>query len=575
MNNYIVSARKYRPKSFERVVGQPSITQTLENAINNNQLAHAYLFCGPRGVGKTSCARIFAKAINKENDEDNRDFGFNIFELDAASNNKVDDIRQLIDQVRIQPQVGRYKVYIIDEVHMLSKAAFNAFLKTLEEPPPHAIFILATTEKHKILPTILSRCQIFDFNRISNEDIAGHLAYVAENEGVSIDQESLHLIAQKADGALRDALSIFDQIVSFNGLEVTYERVLESLNVLDYDYYFKITDLLRENDRAEIFLILDEIIRGGFEFHQLLSGLSQHFRDLLITKQEETLVLLDVSSSIKSKYRSQSEEVESKILLNGLHLINEAEMRLKNASNQRLLVELTLLKIANLFGKPAQKKRTEPSDQIGQSIEEEDAAKNPDPEIVEKAPKTEAKKNYSQAIVEEVRVVHEPEPEGLLDRKPLPPKIVKPKSSISLHDEKEDLSEVVPVSPIQEETDDSVSVEEDGLIQCWKAYAEMIKNQGKYSFYACMTARDPVLEDGRIIKIVLENKVQEENLIEEKLGLMDFLREQLQNQTLELEYTISEETKSQYLGPKDQLKKMAEKNPNLKDLVNQLDLELE
>ena len=570
MNNYIVSARKYRPQTFENVVGQNSITQTLQNAILNNQLAHAYLFCGPRGVGKTSCARIFAKAINKENETDNRDFEFNIFELDAASNNKVDDIRQLIDQVRIQPQVGKYKVYIIDEVHMLSKAAFNAFLKTLEEPPTHAIFILATTEKHKILPTILSRCQIFDFNRISNEDIATHLSYIAEKEGVKTDDESLHLIAQKADGALRDALSIFDQIVSFNGDVVTYERVLESLNILDYDYYFKITELLQVNDRSGILILLDEIIRNGFEFYQLLSGLSQHIRDLLISKSQETLQLLDVSQSIKSKYVSQSSIIEAKILLNGLHLINEAEVRLKTASNKRILVELTLLKIANLFNKPLQKKSDQATlkEEISpnQDADSENGAK-------EKAVPKASIPNYP-IETGRIEVAQEPEPKGLLDRNPDLPNIVKSKASISLNaEEPEEKEQEISIAPNSIHTE---TVATESLKAAWKEYAELIKNKGKYSFYACLTAREPEIKNGKEIHFILENKVQEENLLEEKLEMMDYLREQLKNSELDLYYTISEEeAKSQYLGPKEQLKKMSEKNPNIKDLVSQLDLELE
>ncbi|WP_297100267.1 DNA polymerase III subunit gamma/tau [uncultured Draconibacterium sp.] len=362
MENFIVSARKYRPDSFQTVVAQASITNTLKNAIKSNQLAHAYLFCGPRGVGKTTCARIFAKTINCTNLTDdteacnecesctsfNSSRSFNIHELDAASNNSVDDIRNLTDQVRVPPQMGKYSVYIIDEVHMLSSQAFNAFLKTLEEPPKHAIFILATTEKHKIIPTILSRCQIFDFNRIGVADISEHLEYVAKSESVEVEGEGLNIIAQKADGAMRDALSIFDQIVSFSGKKITYQDVITNLNVLDYDYYFRLVDEFLKNNVTEVMVIFNDILNHGFDGHHFITGLSSHFRDLLVCKDAVTIQLLEVGGDIKERYRSQAAATESDFLLDAMQIANTCDIQYKTSQNKRLLIELALIRIAQL-----------------------------------------------------------------------------------------------------------------------------------------------------------------------------------------------------------------------------------
>jgi len=367
MENFIVSARKYRPATFHSVVGQESITATLKNAILNNHLAHAYLFCGPRGVGKTTCARIFAKTINcmspagtgepcngcESCSAFNENRSYNIHELDAASNNSVDDIRSLVDKVRIPPQIGKYSVYIIDEVHMLSASAFNAFLKTLEEPPAHAIFVLATTEKHKILPTILSRCQIFDFNRIKVSDIEQHLVYVANKEGVPFEVNALNIIAQKADGAMRDALSIFDQIVSFSGKNITYQAVLENLNVLDYDYYFRMVDDFQKENITSVLLTFNEILNKGFDGQHFIAGLSSHFRDLLVCQELATLDLLEVGGEIKEKYKNQANSCNTEYLLTSLEYANQCDFQYKNAQNKRLHVELTLIKLA-----PVSKKKT-------------------------------------------------------------------------------------------------------------------------------------------------------------------------------------------------------------------------
>ena len=349
MDHFVVSARKYRPQTFKDVVGQQAITNTLANAIKNNHLAQALLFTGPRGVGKTTCARILAKMINQRETQDpDEDFAFNIFELDAASNNSVDDIRNLIDQVRIPPQVGNYKVYIIDEVHMLSASAFNAFLKTLEEPPKHAIFILATTEKHKIIPTILSRCQIFDFKRITVTDAKNYLAYIAEQEGINAEDDALHIIAQKADGAMRDALSIYDRVVSFSGNNLTRQAVTENLNVLDYDTYMQVTDLILENNIPQLLVNYNDILSSGFDGHHFIAGLASHFRDLLVCKDQKTISLLEVGEQTKAKYFEQSQKASHQFLLEAIELANSCDLKYKNSHNQRLLVELCLMQLASV-----------------------------------------------------------------------------------------------------------------------------------------------------------------------------------------------------------------------------------
>lgn len=362
MENYIVSARKYRPSTFESVVGQRALTTTLKNAIATGKLAHAYLFCGPRGVGKTTCARIFAKTINcmsptadgeacnqcESCTAFNEQRSYNIHELDAASNNSVDDIRQLVEQVRIPPQIGKYKVYIIDEVHMLSASAFNAFLKTLEEPPRHAIFILATTEKHKILPTILSRCQIYDFSRIGVEDTVAHLAYVASKEGITAEPEALNVIALKADGGMRDALSIFDQVVSFTGGNITYKSVIENLNVLDYEYYFKLTDFFLENKVSDALLLLNDVLNKGFDGSHFITGLSSHLRDLLVSKDPATLPLLQVGATIRERYRAQAQKCPLPFLYRAMKLCNDCDLNYRASKNKRLLVELTLIQVTQL-----------------------------------------------------------------------------------------------------------------------------------------------------------------------------------------------------------------------------------
>ncbi len=381
MENFIVSARKYRPASFDMVIGQDSITNTLKSAIKNNHLAHAYLFCGPRGVGKTTCARIFAKTINCNNLGDNLEAcdecesckafnsmrSFNIHELDAASNNKVEDIRSLNEQVRIPPQVGKYSIYIIDEVHMLSSSAFNAFLKTLEEPPAHAIFILATTEKHKIIPTILSRCQIFDFNRIRIEDIVGRLMYVAKNEKIEATEEALHIIGQKADGALRDALSIFDQIVSLTGKKIEYKDVIANLNVLDYDYYFKTIEGAITNDVSSVLLTFNEVLEKGFDGHNFISGLNSHMRDLLVSKDKSTIRLLEATPGIRQKYLEQTARCSVDFLYIALEIGNDCDLAYKSSKNQRLHIELALIRMCRITeenSRESEKKKPDNSESV-------------------------------------------------------------------------------------------------------------------------------------------------------------------------------------------------------------------
>ena len=359
MENFIVSARKYRPQEFDSVVGQSHVTDTLEQAIENNQLAQALLFCGPRGVGKTTCARILARKINeKSGATDDEGFSFNIYELDAASNNSVDDIRHLIEQVRFAPQIGKYKVYIIDEVHMLSTAAFNAFLKTLEEPPAHAIFILATTEKHKIIPTILSRCQIFDFKRITILDIQNHLKKIADKEGISYEDDALFLIAQKADGALRDALSIFDRLATFSQKNITLAKVAEILNILDYDQYLNIVDLAKENNIAEILSSFNEIVKKGFDPHIFIAGLGSHFRDLMMAQSPNTLPLIEVGENTKAKYTAQSKEWTVQQLVDAIEICSYADINYKNSKNPRLTVEIALMQLASLTAGASDKKKS-------------------------------------------------------------------------------------------------------------------------------------------------------------------------------------------------------------------------
>ncbi|MBL6658181.1 MAG: DNA polymerase III subunit gamma/tau [Flavobacteriales bacterium] len=582
MENFVVSARKYRPSTFDTVVGQQSITNTLKNAIKNNHLAQAFLFCGPRGVGKTSCARILAKTINcmnlTENIEacDNCDscngfndsHSFNIHELDAASNNGVDKIRELVDQVRFAPQVGKYNIYIIDEVHMLSQAAFNAFLKTLEEPPAHALFILATTEKHKIIPTILSRCQIFDFKRIQIEDIANHLAYVAKSEGITAEEEALHTIAQKADGALRDALSIFDQIISFCGNNLTYKDVIANLNILDYDYYFKATDALANNDIPSSLNLFNDILNSGFDGHHFINGLGMHFRNLLVAKDPSTLSLLEEGENVKKRYLEQSQNWKQEYLLKGLELCNKVDLSYKLSKNQRLLIEITLMQLCSI-------------DSLSSSTEKKTFVVK---KQTEKQPKSEEKKAKEQGektaeavskpIAKEEIVIEKDDKKSIkivnfkdtIEKKTISIKINKNES-----EEKENVEEQKVLN--QRETPFTLS----DLETVWTEYSTLKQKEGKHNLFSILNEKKFKVEENYNITLTVDNKVQEEVLIEEKTNLVYFLKNKLKNDILSLKIDVKQLEQKELTAytDEDKFKKMAEKKPILLELKNQFNLELD
>lgn len=597
VDNFIVSARKYRPVTFESVVGQQHITNTLKNAIKNNQLAQAFLFCGPRGVGKTTCARILAKTINCENLQPNGEAcgvcasclsfqngnSFNVHELDAASNNSVDDIRSLIEQVRIPPQAVRYKIYIIDEVHMLSQAAFNAFLKTLEEPPHYAIFILATTEKHKILPTILSRCQIFDFNRIRVDDMARHLASIANKENISYENDGLHIIAQKADGGLRDALSMFDQIVSFSGGNVTYRSVIDNLNILDYDYYFSITDRLLNEDNAQTLLLFDEILGRGFDGAHFISGLSDHFRNLLVSKDQSTLKLLEVSEGIKAKYLQQSQASSVSFLLSALNIANQCDLNYKLSKNQRLQVELALLKMCNLqsvfnlavnplSAMPAQegqlKKKPDSAAIRGESPQkvEEKVALASDPPVAYQTVKPQS------AAAAPTTAAVSPSVER--------PKIFMPAASglaiPSLKDVRKTREEVMEEEDPYIKGDARDNYTPDQFSKAWSDFAAQLKADGKKNALTIFISNPPKLTGPHIYEIIVENKVQESTFRDERPNLLNFLRTTLRNFNIEVTARIDEKevVKRPYTAI-EKFQYMAQKNPAMMDLKNKFNLDFD
>lgn len=591
MENFIVSARKYRPITFESVVGQSHITNTLKNAIKNNQLAQAFLFCGPRGVGKTTCARILAKTINCLNHTPTHEAcgvcescisfqngnSFNFHELDAASNNSVDDIRNLIDQVRIPPQAGKYKVYIIDEVHMLSQSAFNAFLKTLEEPPSYAIFILATTEKHKILPTILSRCQIFDFNRIKVDDMANHLATIAKREEIAFDKDGLHLIAQKADGGLRDALSMFDQIVSFSNREVTYQSVIENLNILDYDYYFKITDFLLNQNTPAALLLFDEILNNGFDGNNFITGLASHLRNILVCKDPSTVQLLEVSENIKQKYLDQSKAAPASFILSALNIANQCDLNYRISKNQRLQVELTLIKISHL----SQAIILSQSDHVQQMAEQlkkkpENLGKEQDsvqsqPLISESKPAIKIpmlqQAPETSAILEEPLSPILPAKEKETDA----PKSFLPKNNTTLIPNlnnpsgiktKEQLKEVPDF--IKGEAKKEFTSRQ--FIELWGEYSHIAKSQNKMSLATLMMNYTPVVKEDFKVELPVENKFQADEIIKERIDLLNFLRTKLQNFDVTLEPVIEEgAVKKKLYTSTEKYQHMVEKNPKLEE----------
>ena len=605
MENFVVSARKYRPATFDTVVGQQSITNTLKNAIKTGHLAQAFLFCGPRGVGKTTCARILAKTINCFNRTEsieacdecescksfNEGQSLNVHELDAASNNSVDDIRNLVDQVRFAPQLGSHKVYIIDEVHMLSNAAFNAFLKTLEEPPKHAIFILATTEKHKIIPTILSRCQIFDFNRIQIEDIAHHLGGIAEKENIKAEEDALHIIAQKADGALRDALSMFDQIVSFSGNNMTYEHVIENLNILDYDYYFKVTDLLITNKIPETLMVYNEILNKGFDGHNFIVGLGEHLRNLLVSKDAITVNLLEVGANIKGKYLNQSKSADGHFLLKALSLCNQADLQFKGAKNQRLLIELCLMQMCSITNgglgttvekkndgfkvaaniKPGSKNVESTENQSKKTVASSDKLKNAEEKPLPVSTATLHEKQPPQApppsVGEQPRAI----PSG---KRRIPTVSAALGAMLNEKPQAEQANEANENTDTGSELSEEFSDEQ--LMKAWSELMDQFEKEGKEGsslVTSAMRERAPVRE-GNLIKMLVENKSQEEEVLIFRPDMHDVLRSKLKNSLVTIEVTINRDlTERKAYTDAEKFQKMIDRNPSLLTLKQKLDLD--
>ncbi len=580
MEHFVVSARKYRPQTFKDVVGQQAITNTLLNAIENNHLAQALLFTGPRGVGKTTCARILAKMINSDGTEtEDEDFAFNIFELDAASNNSVDDIRSLTDQVRIPPQVGKYKVYIIDEVHMLSQAAFNAFLKTLEEPPKHCIFILATTEKHKIIPTILSRCQIFDFKRITVKDAKEYLKYIAEEQSVTAEDDALHIIAQKADGAMRDALSIFDRVVSFSGKNLTRQAVTENLNVLDYETYFTSTDLILENKIPELLLQFNNTLSKGFDGHHYIAGLASHFRDLLVSKTESTIALLEVGDQIKQKYLEQSKKASQEFLLRGIELANKCDLKYKTSKNQRLLVELSLMQLASItfdgekkntkrFIIPAsyfQKKGITPIP-VKTPLKEEKIAT----ETLQKENATVEKVSISgnAEVIEKFQVKEPPKIELKQDTKRTSGLSLK-----SIRAKKEHLIRQMDVVIDEKELPKEDFTEKE-LIVYWKAFTTKMQKDGKHNLASILAIDTPKVE-GTVVHLEFPNETNKVELERQQYDLMGYLRQSLNNFDISLSITVNEEVSKKYAyTTREKFEKLKEKNAAIEALRKTFDLDI-
>ena len=574
MDNYIVSARKYRPSTFRSVVGQKSLTTTLKNAIQSNKLAHAYLFCGPRGVGKTSCARIFAKTINCLNPtadgeacnacESCRAFNeqrsYNIHELDAASNNSVDDIRTLIDQVRIPPPIGKYKVFIIDEVHMLTTAAFNAFLKTLEEPPHHALFILATTEKHKVLPTILSRCQIYDFSRISIADMVEHLQYVSSQEGVTAEPEALNVIAQKADGGMRDALSIFDQVVSFTNGNITYQAVIDNLNVLDYEYYFRLTDaILSGNVRASL-LILNEILGKGFDGQNIITGLAGHFRDLLVCRDESTLVLFEVGASIRERYKEMAKHCPDQLLFKAIELANTCDLNYRASRNKRLLLELTLIQLCQLTQVAVDDKK--------KALIEPIAGTNPSSQAVNSGQPQQPPQAMSTHMPSSVPA---PPPSTA----PNPARKTARPMGISM---KEIGVEKPKQQTVQQATTNVKEVvtpfDNDSLVREWDNYAATIDK--KVYLKNTMINCKPTLQENYYFEVAVHNPGQQEELINNAIHILPFLRQHLNNSRIQMRVRIVEgNEKHLAYTSTEKLELLMKINPTLGRLRDEFNLTLD
>jgi DNA polymerase III subunit gamma/tau len=594
MEKFIVSARKYRPQTFDTVVGQEHITTTLKNAIRNQQLAHAFLFCGPRGVGKTTCARILAKTINCENvtpegeacnecnscKSFNEGTSLNIHELDAASNNSVDDIRTLVEQVRFAPQAGKYKVYIIDEVHMLSASAFNAFLKTLEEPPPYAIFILATTEKHKILPTILSRCQIFDFKRITTNDTVKHLEQICEKEHVKAEKAALQLIAQKSEGCMRDSLSIMDKIVSFTGGELNYKNTLEHLNILDADYYFKLLDALKKQDLATALLLFDDINRKGFEGDQVLNGFAEFFRNLLVCKDPKVLNLLEVVESFRDRYAAESASTETSFIISALNILNESEIQYKGARNKRLHIELTLIKLAYL-----QQALTLEGDGKKKLLDTVKAVSfrglKMQPVQVNKAKNTEAKLIIETPAPPKPEQVNEPAKNYEAAQKPAIPAFQQIQTSGAIKTKLGSLSairEKLLQTKVQE-SQVAVPLSNELLQEYWNQYAEKVK-EAKNPAYTSLAVARLHIKDAQTFEVETNNNLEQKFIEQERRMLAEFLQNAFRNRAISFTVTVSENPidfipQEKTMNKKEQFLKLAEQYPMVKELKDRLRLELD
>ena len=590
MDNYIVSARKYRPSTFRSVVGQKSLTTTLKNAIQSNKLAHAYLFCGPRGVGKTSCARIFAKTINCLNPTAdgeacnecesckafNEQRSYNIHELDAASNNSVDDIRALIDQVRIPPPIGKYKVFIIDEVHMLSSAAFNAFLKTLEEPPHHALFILATTEKHKVLPTILSRCQIYDFSRISIADMVEHLEYVSSCEGVTAEPEALNVIAQKADGGMRDALSIFDQVVSFTNGNITYQAVIDNLNVLDYEYYFRLTDAMLSGNVRSAILILNDILGKGFDGQNIITGLASHFRDLLVCKDEATLILFEVGASIRERYKEMAKRCSDGLLFKAIELANTCDLNYRASRNKRLLLELTLIQLCQLSsaGQPADDKKKgliEPiaSNGPGQAPAQPGQAVATQTYTVQSAPPLQRPVQSPQEMTGATAIPQAP-PASTPKRVARPPQFGTSIKEIGVEHPKAQAT--AQAATVVQEIQSPFSQE--ALVHYWDAYASAIDK--KVYLKNTMINCKPALQDNYCFEVCVHNPGQQDELTNNCIDILSYLRMQLKNTRIQMRVRI-DETNQKHLAytSTEKYEHLLNINPVLAKLKDEFNLTLD
>ncbi|MCD8093389.1 MAG: DNA polymerase III subunit gamma/tau [Bacteroides sp.] len=598
MENYIVSARKYRPSTFESVVGQRALTTTLKNAIATGKLAHAYLFCGPRGVGKTTCARIFAKTINcmsptadgeacnqcESCTAFNEQRSYNIHELDAASNNSVDDIRQLVEQVRIPPQIGKYKVYIIDEVHMLSASAFNAFLKTLEEPPRHAIFILATTEKHKILPTILSRCQIYDFSRIGVEDTVAHLAYVASKEGITAEPEALNVIALKADGGMRDALSIFDQVVSFTGGHITYKSVIENLNVLDYEYYFRLTDFFLENKVSDALLLLNDVLNKGFDGSHFITGLSSHLRDLLVGKDPATLPLLEVGASIRERYQAQAQKCPLSFLYRAMKLCNDCDLSYRASKNKRLLVELTLIQVAQLTAEEDDVAHGRSPKQAIKPIFTQPAAAQ-QPQAAPAAPQT------RPATAPTVQPSHTPQPAATPHATPAAVLMAQGKDEKKVpvmkmsglgasikrpHTEEEQQKTVADKVTAQPATlpEEDYIINERDVNYYWQEYAGRLPKEQVAIAKRMQNMRVTLLND-TTFEAVVDNEIVAKEFTAMIPALQEYLRVRLKNRKVTMTVRISAPAeKVRAYGRVEKFQMMAQKNNALLQLKEEFGLEL-